>query len=1070
MNERMKNGRAILKQALAEYELSFLEKYPPEDVNVEYSEEYKRDISLLIAKTRESAPKPKKTRKIFVRPLAYIAAALAIIISLSAAVYSVREPVAEFLIEVYKSIVSSFWNGDGEMPANGTSGSTNITTTAPNVPDIPEELLEKVRYDCGENGLYAVKEFYNDAGQLEFIYIDGIDASIGTWERDIIIENVLDDSGNITKSYIYDVSAPHKGERTVCYTLLPLENPKYNYEILNEQEKTQFYIKETEDVFGNVVKSELFDRNGRVKQAEEAEYYEDGTIKSRRSFYANGKLMSEAEYDENGNFIKCDFYEKEEYVSAKWSAKYHSAGEIAEYQAVAAYKDGGEGVPNVYKFDTDGKIVENGAAKYNYGGAGELKSISEYYTQYTFDEKGFLVKYDYTNNGGFSTEKHIVYTYNQQNLLTSVTTTEKAYNTSVSTTSVSYIYNDDGSTEVYYKNKIGRVNRQVFTDIYGRTIRDESYENGERTGYDTYTYDEYNNVIKKQEYSYEAINYEYLYEYDENGDLVKETKVWHTEGTSASEYTLYEYFDNGEVKHTVSYDYWGYKSKEREYYADGGYKVINYSGIEGAFHDSHTYDRYGNCIETVYMEGGVERRSVYEFFENGKEKKRFLYLDGVLEFGEEYNENGVVIKKYALNEAGKIVCTEYIKDENGTLVSEKIYENNVFVSYRFYKYFEMAPITPKPLKSISEYNTKGELIHYSEYMELKYILYGNPDTEYVLVKEETYENGEIVAYKYIEYEENTGNGKPVSHITKDGNKTSEAVYDEHGNILEEKFYENGMIVSLREICEWNSNQHFITLYDENGLAISKTLYYSNDDGAEIDRYELYEYYESGKLHFTKSYYPGYGDEYYLRYLYEYDESGYLAKEDQYTYNYEKLSRQYTYYYDAAGNKIRETFKSFHNDIASESDVYYTYDENGLLTDKSRYSGDILFGRESYKYHANGKVKEEYYYSFYNGDEKTYTERFTYYDEYGNTLRSYSAKIKVADKSIITSSEILYTYVDFNGEKLLLEKVTTSDGVVTERDKYQYHSNGQISIWERYARGELIEEIRYDEDGNRIFNW
>ncbi|MBQ8862203.1 MAG: hypothetical protein IJ021_05640, partial [Clostridia bacterium] len=95
---------------------------------------------------------------------------------------------------------------------------------------------------------------------------------------------------------------------------------------------------------------------------------------------------------------------------------------------------------------------------------------------------------------------------------------------------------------------------------------------------------------------------------------------------------------------------------------------------------------------------------------------------------------------------------------------------------------------------------------------------------------------------------------------------------------------------------------------------------------------------------------------------------------------------------------------------------------------------------------------------------------TTYDEYGNELRDFFESIHAEDNSIIFSRETVHTYVELNGKKLLLEKVTTEKGVVTSMDKYQYHPNGQMSIWERYAWGDLIEEIRYDEDGNRIFNW
>ena len=1082
MTERQRNGRAILRAALAEYELSLLEKYPPENVSAEYSDEYKRNIDALIIKSRESEQKPKKRASLsFLRPVAIAAAALAIVIAFYATIAAVKEPVVEFLIDVYHSFVSNIWRGDDGDITDNHGTTTGTTAPLPDEPDIPEDIDANVSYGCDNGGFYNIKEYLNETGSIDIIQIQRL-CSPGIWENDIIIHPEYDGEGEFEKAYIYDVSAPHKGKRTVSYTLFPLVNEEYDYKILNEYGRAQFYLKITENKSQNTVKTEIFDTAKRLKQKTEEEYYKNGKIKTRKSYYTHGSIMAllmyETKYNQDGNFEECLAYEQDSRTATKYSAKYNSLGTISEYIISNVFEpEDFEMKMSSYKFGADGRITEHDGIRYNYGSNGALKNIYGIYTEYTFNDKGFIIQDNYTNDSGFSTAKYVTYTYDQMNRIRSVTTTEKSFTEGTSTTSVSYIYNDDGSAIIYYKNKIGVTNRKVFTNKYGQPILDESYSSYDKlSGHTTYEYDEYGNLLDKREYSYEELKYQYLYEYDKYGDLIKETKVWISNGNILKQNTFYEYFANGELKLITTYDYWGVKSKVTEYYEDGSYKYTNYSSIDGRFINSNKYNRFGENTESVYAENGVEERNVYEYFENGREKKHFFYRNGVFQFGEEYDKNGNVIKTYEADDMGKIVCVESIKDKDGYLVRENIYENDIFVAYTLYEYFKNPKRTPVPVERILKYSANGELINYSEYKELEYDFFGTPNVNYVLVKEETYENGKIVAYKYFKYEEFTGNGKPVSHITKDGDKTSEAVYDENGNIFEEKFFENGVLVSLREQYNESSDWYFLTLYGENGLAVSKTLYDPHSEGIDVEGYELYEYYESGKLHFRKWFYTGYGKEYYLNNLYEYDESGYLVKEDQYTYNYEKLSRQYTYYYDDAGNKIQETFKSYWLEEGFEgrvsvNDTYYTYDENGILTEKADYYNNELSSREVYIsiFYDNGQLKEytQYGYNKYNQLSSTH---ITTYDEYGNELRDFFESIHAEDNSIIFSRETVHTYVELNGKKLLLEKVTTEKGVVTSMDKYQYHPNGQMSIWERYAWGKLIEEVRYDENGNRIFNW
>ncbi len=109
MTEKELSGKKKLIKALEKYELSFEEKYPQEDMEVEFSRQYEVYMEKLLS------GKIPKRRKCFNTVGKRIAACVAVIMFVfcgSMTVKAFREPVVEFFTNVYEKIVEIFFDDD----------------------------------------------------------------------------------------------------------------------------------------------------------------------------------------------------------------------------------------------------------------------------------------------------------------------------------------------------------------------------------------------------------------------------------------------------------------------------------------------------------------------------------------------------------------------------------------------------------------------------------------------------------------------------------------------------------------------------------------------------------------------------------------------------------------------------------------------------------------------------------------------------------------------------------------------------------------------------------------------
>ena len=109
MTDKELSGKKKLIKALEKCELCFEEKYPPADIDVEFSKQYEHYMERLLA---GKIPKRRKCLNTPIKRIAACIAAAMIIFGGSMTVKAFREPVVEFFTNAYEKIVEIFFGDD----------------------------------------------------------------------------------------------------------------------------------------------------------------------------------------------------------------------------------------------------------------------------------------------------------------------------------------------------------------------------------------------------------------------------------------------------------------------------------------------------------------------------------------------------------------------------------------------------------------------------------------------------------------------------------------------------------------------------------------------------------------------------------------------------------------------------------------------------------------------------------------------------------------------------------------------------------------------------------------------
>ncbi|MBR6695630.1 MAG: protein kinase [Oscillospiraceae bacterium] len=348
-----------------------------------------------------------------------------------------------------------------------------------------------------------------------------------------------------------------------------------------------------------------------------------------------------AQYDEDWNLISDSFYDEKDLLKS------------------------------IYEYDSEGKTIKQVSCNPD----GEIET----YWLYEYDANGNRIKESYYNADN-TLRFTRVYEYNVSG--------DKLYETIYDSNGMlycSYKYDANGNRvkEDTYKGGSVYLNNNVIPeyDLNGNKAKEKYLrEDGTLDYYYTYEYDSDGNLIKESCYFGNGM-LDHVYEYDSNGNKIKENR----------------YFGNGTLNDVYEYDSNGNKIKESRYYSDG---TLNYYLI-------YEYDSDGNKIkESSYNEeGAFIYYCTYEYDLNGNKIKQSYYdSDGTLDWYliYEYDSNGNLIKESWYNDNGVLYdVSEY--DSKGNEIKESRYYSDGTLQYT-YEY----NLTGKRIKEI-HYNPDGSV-------------------------------------------------------------------------------------------------------------------------------------------------------------------------------------------------------------------------------------------------------------------------------------------------------------------------------------------------------------------------
>ena len=141
MTDKELSGRNLLKEAMKLSDQTYLDKYPPIENEVKYSEKYLKYIDRLIKQTKSPFYKYFNT---FGKRVAGIAAAMLIAFSCAMTVKAVREPVVEFITNVYEKFVEIIFDEKDIAKAPDTIGTVYTLGMIPNGYTIDQIFID----DC----------------------------------------------------------------------------------------------------------------------------------------------------------------------------------------------------------------------------------------------------------------------------------------------------------------------------------------------------------------------------------------------------------------------------------------------------------------------------------------------------------------------------------------------------------------------------------------------------------------------------------------------------------------------------------------------------------------------------------------------------------------------------------------------------------------------------------------------------------------------------------------------------------------------------------------------------------
>lgn len=186
MLKKKMTGREVLEEALRRCCSGYCDQYPRYEGEIDLGEDYENYMNNLIKRSKNPFPRYFNTMG---RRVAGIVASILIVFGCSMAVSAVREPIVEFLVDVYTEFIEIYFSDDDIAKAPDTIETVYVLGTVPDGYKIDQFLIYNLFTSLtwvNENGDRLVLS-QNCLGGSLILDAEGTNYDVVEWKNQKII-------------------------------------------------------------------------------------------------------------------------------------------------------------------------------------------------------------------------------------------------------------------------------------------------------------------------------------------------------------------------------------------------------------------------------------------------------------------------------------------------------------------------------------------------------------------------------------------------------------------------------------------------------------------------------------------------------------------------------------------------------------------------------------------------------------------------------------------------------------------------------------------------------------------